>query len=81
VRKVAKPGEKVDVEILDVRDVTTYPRPGQAVVTSVITYRAGDLPPRTVFIAKDQDTPENRAKVIRADIDRARAFKPSKLSV
>lgn len=78
---MAKPKEQFEVEILDVRDVTTYPTPGEAFVTHIVTYRHGDQPPRSVFIPAKEDTPENRAKIIRADIEAAQKFKPEKLTV
>ena len=78
---VAKPKEKLEVEILDVRDVTTYPTPGQAFVTHIVTYRHGDMPPHTIFIRAEEDTPENRAKIIREDIEKTRAFKPARMTV
>lgn len=76
-----KPKERLEVEILDVRPITTYPTPGEAFVTHIITYRYGDMPPRTVFIPAKEDTPQNRAKIIRADIEEAQKFKPEKLTV
>ena len=78
---MAKPKEPVEVEILDVRDVTTYPTPDKAFITHIVTYRYADMPPRSVFIPSEEDTPENRAKIIREDIEKAMAFKPEKLTV
>ena len=78
---MAKPREPVEVEILDVRDVTTYPTPGEPVVTHIVTYRYADQPPRSVFIPAEEDTPEKRAKIIREDIEKMRARKPEKLTV
>jgi len=51
------------------------------VETVGITYRYGDLPPRTVWIPKDKDTPEERARRIKEDIAQALAFKPSEIPV
>ena len=78
---MAKAKEPVEVEITDVRDTVTYPTPGKALVTHIVTYRHGDMPPRSVFIPAEEDTPENRAKIIREDIEKAKAFKPEKLTV
>jgi hypothetical protein len=62
---------KQTVEILDVKDITTYPKLNQPTVTHAITYRAGaDQVPRTIFIPEADDTPENRAKAIKDDIAR-----------
>lgn len=73
--------EPVEVEILDVQELTTYPRPGEAFVTRIISYRGPDMIHGTVFIPAKEDTPENRAKRIREDIDKRRAQKPEKLTV
>lgn len=72
---------KIEVEILDVREVVTYRAPNMPFYTHIITYRAGDLPPRTVFIPASEDTPENRARIIREDIEKAQAFKPQRITV
>jgi hypothetical protein len=81
VVEVSKGREPVEVEILDVREVVTYPAPGKTAVTRIVTYRYGDMPPRSVFIPAAEDTPENRARIIREDIERAKAFQPQKMRV
>jgi len=43
--------------------------PGQV----AITYSAEDVPPRTVFIDKDKDTTQERQRVIKEDLEAARA--------
>jgi hypothetical protein len=73
--------EKLEVEILDVKEVTTYPKLDKPFVTNIITYRYADWAPRSLFIPKDEDTPENRAKLIREDIEAIKKAKPSTLSV
>ena len=78
---MAEEPKKLEVTITDERTITTYPKLGEAAETVVLTYRHGDLPPRTVFIPKKEDTPENRAKIIREDIEKALAFKPEKITV
>lgn len=78
---MAKPKEPVEVEILDVRDTTTYPTPGKAFVTHIVTYRYADQPLRSVFIPAEEDTPENRAKLIREDIEKVRAQKKERMTV
>jgi hypothetical protein len=55
--------------------------PGKPFVTHIVTYRFGDMAPRTVFIPASEDTPEGRAKAIREDIEKAASFKPGKLTV
>jgi hypothetical protein len=81
VVELSKAKEPVEVEILDVREVVTYPAPGKPFITHLVTYRYADQPPRTVFIPAVEDTPENRARFIREDIEKAKAFKPEKLRV
>jgi hypothetical protein len=78
---LSKAKEPVEVVILDVREVTTYPQPNKPFVTHIVTYRSGDMAPRTVFIPAAEDTPENRAKIIREDLEKARAFKPQTMRV
>ena len=38
-----------------------------------ITYSAEDVHPRTVFVDKDKDTPQERQRVIKEDLEAARA--------
>lgn len=38
-----------------------------------ITYSTSDLPPRTVFVEKEKDTVEERRRVIKGDLEAARA--------
>ncbi len=78
---MAKDRERVEVEILDVRETKTFPKPGEAFITHIVTYRYADQPARSVFIPADEDTPENRAKIIRADLEKARAQKPERMTV
>jgi hypothetical protein len=78
---LAERRERFEVDILDVREVTTYPVPGKPFVTHIVTYRFGDMAPRTVFIPASEDTPEGRAKAIREDIEKAASFKPGKITV
>ena len=73
--------EKIEVEILDVKDMVTYPTPGEPYVTRVISYRGPDMTSGTVFIPKDEDTPEERAKRIRLDIETKRARAKEKIMV
>jgi len=78
---MAKPEEKLEIIILDEREIVTYPKIGEEAHTIVLTYRHGDLAPRTLFIPKAEYTPEKRAELIRADIEKAKAFKPSTLRI
>lgn len=56
--------------------VTEIP-PGAVVEGEVaqvaITYATPEVPPRTVYIDKDKDTPEERQRVIKADLEAVRA--------
>lgn len=72
---------KLEVTILDEREITTHPKLGETAITTVLTYSYADLAPRSLFIPKEEDTPENRAKLIREDIEKAKAAKPKKLMV
>lgn len=38
-----------------------------------ITYATAAVPPRTVFIDKEKDTPQERQRVIKEDLEAARA--------
>lgn len=73
--------DKLEVTILDEREITTHPKLGEVAVTTVLTYSYADLAPRALFIPKADDTPENRVKLIRADIEKAKAARPKKLMV
>ncbi len=42
-----------------------------------ITYSAPDVPPRTVFVDKAKDTPQERQRVIKEDLEAARAARPT----
>jgi len=46
-----------------------------------ITYSTADVPPRTVFVAKEKDTPQERQRVIKADLEAARAARGETLEL
>jgi len=46
-----------------------------------ITYSTPDVPPRTVFVDKAKDTPEERQRVIGEDLEAARAARPTFLDL
>lgn len=46
-----------------------------------ITYQAVGLPPRRVFVMKDQDSPKERQRVIKADLDLIAATRPTRLDI
>jgi len=70
--------EKVEyeVEIIDRREIITYPRIRQPVTTIAITYVAAGLPPETMFIPKAEYTVEEEKKRIKKRIEERLAFKP-----
>jgi hypothetical protein len=39
------------------------------------------VPPRTVYVDKDKDSPEERQRVIRADLEAVRAERPEFLEI
>lgn len=73
--------EPLEIVILDEREIVTYPKIGEEARTIILTYRYADLPPRTLFIPKEEYTPERRAELIRIDVEKAKAFKPTTLRV
>jgi len=46
-----------------------------------ITYSTSDVPPRTVFIDKEKDTPAERQRVIKEDLEAARANRGESLEL
>lgn len=62
------PEGEIEVEILDEWEVVTYPVPSERRVTVAVLFQAPGLPPLTVWVPKEEDTPEHRAAVIRAKI-------------
>ena len=64
-----------DVTILDQSEFLTFPTPNQAVTMAAVTYQAGILPPRTVYLDKAKLTDETLAAAIKNDI--ALAGKPT----
>lgn len=73
--------EKLEVSILDVKEITTYKAPDKPVKQHIVTYRYLDRAPRSLFILEEEDTTENRAKLIRADIKAAEAQGQQTLAV
>ena len=71
----------IEVEIIDAHEITEYPLGREPTTTVIVTYRVGAEAPRSIFIPKDQDTPENRAKLIREDWQKASSFKPETIKV
>ena len=69
------------VKILEV----TEAKVGQPGVTGpgqvAITYSTGDVPPRTVYVEKEKDTPAERQRVIKEDLEAIRAARPTFLDL
>ena len=68
--------KKYEVTILSRDLITVYPQPEKPVKQYLITYMTPGLPPATVEIDEDKWTPENEKRMIRADIERRRKWKP-----
>lgn len=68
---MAKEPEKLEVEILEERDVSFPTLEGPPSVEVWITYRYGRLPPRLIRIPKGEATSEGKARAIRTDLQAA----------
>jgi len=73
--------EKIQVTIIDRREIITYPKLREPVETIAITYIAPGMPPRTIFIPKKEYSKEKELKLIREDIEKYRRFKPETVTV
>jgi hypothetical protein len=78
---VAKENEKLEVDILEERTVSLPTAEGPTREEVWITYRYGRLPPRLVRIPKERDSPEERARVIKTDLQSALEAKRRTLKV
>ncbi len=69
------------VKVLRVTDVEAGQPgvPGPNMIA--ITYSTSDVPPRTVFIDKAKDTPQERQRVIKEDLEAARANRGTTLEL
>ena len=61
----------IEVRIIRERVVTTAPKLGVEARTVAVTFVSPGLPPLTVWIPEEEDTPEARAAIIRAKIQAA----------
>ena len=61
------------VRIIRVAEVAPGAPGGGEIGQVAITYSTEDVPPRTVFVEQAKDTPEERGRVIREDLEAARA--------
>ncbi|OGQ17419.1 MAG: hypothetical protein A2138_26910 [Deltaproteobacteria bacterium RBG_16_71_12] len=69
------------VRIAAERPVDLPASPGTAKRMIMITYVAYDMPPRIVYVDGENDTPEERARVISEDLEVARSSKPPTLNL
>ena len=64
------------VTVLRRTDLPTYPSPTEVVILRAITYQADMMPPRTIYIKKDEWTTEFERAEIAADIEKVKAEVP-----
>ncbi len=75
-------GEKgIQVTILARHELTLYPKPGQPVRYIAVTYLAPGMPPRTIYIPKDEYSKEREKDLIRKDIEEYEKAKPETITV
>jgi len=72
---------EIEITILDERVITTAPKLGVEARTLALTFAAPGLPPLTVWIPEEEDTPEARRAAIRAKIQAATAAEKKTLKV
>ena len=71
----------IEVRILNERVITTAPKLGVEARTIALTFVSPGLPPLTVWIPEEEDTPEARAAAIRAKIQAATSTTTKTLKV
>ncbi len=69
------------ITILRRTDLPTYPTPTEVVIVRAITYQADMMPPRTIYIDKEEWTPEREKELIAADIEVAKAAAPETFEI
>lgn len=72
---------EIEVRILNERVITTAPKLGIVARTTAITFASPGLPPLTVWIPEEGDTPEARRVAIRAKIQAALSTEKKTLKV
>ena len=65
-----------EVEILAREEIVTFPKLKQPKTFIAVIYATKDLPPATIWIPKEEYSPEKEKEMIREDIIRRRQFKP-----
>lgn len=76
-----KPKPKTEVTILSRREITTFPKLKQPVVSVAVTYQSGAAPPRTIFIPKVTWSKEAEAAAIKKDIEAQRVAAPETITI
>jgi len=69
------------VTILRRTDLPTYPTPDEVVILRAITYQADMMPPRTIYIDKEEWTADLEKDKIREDIEKVKAEVPEAYEV
>lgn len=69
------------VTILRRTDLPTYPTPTEVVIIRAITYQADMLPPRTIYIDKEEWTADVEKDKIKEDIEKVKAEAPETYEV
>lgn len=72
---------EIEVRIIDERVIVTAPKIGVEARTVALTFQAPGLPPLTVWIPEEEDTPEVRKSRIRSKIQAALAVPTKTLKV
>jgi len=72
---------EIEVRILDERVIVTAPKLGEEARTTAITFSSPGLPPLTVWLTEEEDTPEGRAAAIRAKIQATLSMEKKTLKV
>ena len=70
-----------EVKILSRTDMMGYPTPDHPVTMVAVTYQTGFMPPRIIYIPKDQYTPDKEKEMIKADIEKASNTQPETFTV
>jgi len=61
-------------------EIPTYPTPEKEVIKVVVEYWSEDLPPRVIFIPKEE-FPDKLAEYIRKDIEKRKAAEEKELEL
>jgi len=70
--------EEIEWTILRRTELPTWPTPEKPVMVYAVTYQADLMPPRTIYIPKEEWSQEEEDKRILEDIARVRAQRPER---